>query len=235
MKENEARHPGFFAMCGDLVAKIIKFGKPGEYGGTKDEMVNEDADLEDANLLTSLVTYARGTNDGKGIHKIVLDIDMPAMLIPSSTPGHHHLIIDRTLDWPVYVKLLDALAEAGIVEQAYVSVSKSKGYTAIRTPWTKKEDDKPKKKESKVMASGGVLRATSPTFILSGTTTASEMTLLTPPTITFTTPFDSNGNLTYTTTPVQGVRINGEPPTDNDPFAIVDNEPSEAVQNGDPF
>lgn len=81
----------------------------------------------DANLVTS----ATGVGDW---HLPVLDLDVPHRLEPSSTEGHSHLYIDVPVKWDVYVKLLDALANAGIVERGYVEASKAKGATMVRKP-----------------------------------------------------------------------------------------------------
>ena len=77
--------------------------------------------------------------DDDGMHRPVLDIDFPAALIPSSTPGHFHLYLDKQMDFATYVILLDALATAGVIEKGYASVSKARGYTSARLPWVKKK------------------------------------------------------------------------------------------------
>lgn len=91
-------------------------------------------DINHANVITSRVY---GTGD---THKLLLDIDLPAQLLESTTPGHFHLYIDKAIPGPAYMKLLDALAEAGIIEQGYAGASKERGYTALRLPWIKKSD-----------------------------------------------------------------------------------------------
>jgi hypothetical protein len=88
---------------------------------------------EDANLVTSHV------KDDPGVHAVCIDIDMPCQLFESRTPGHHHLYIDKKIEWEAYVKLLRALAEAGIVEQGYVDASVAKGCTALRIPQVEQE------------------------------------------------------------------------------------------------
>jgi len=72
-------------------------------------------------------------------HRVMLDIDVPAVLVPSSTPGHHHLYIDVYVTWDKYVVLLDALADCGVVERGYVSASKERGFTAVRLPWVRRK------------------------------------------------------------------------------------------------
>lgn len=98
------------------------------YGG-----VVMDAPIDEANIMTSLVS-APGL-EGDGVHRVALDVDLPVMVLPSTTKGHHHLFIDSLLPWEDYLKLLDVLAEIGLVEQGYVSASRERGYTAVRLPW----------------------------------------------------------------------------------------------------
>lgn len=115
-----------------------------------------DADLETANLLSSEMVppdgwcaapqgavYA-GLGDqlagAKEFHRPVLDIDFPAKLVPSSTPGRFHLYLDKPMSWAAYEKLLTALADAGIVERGYVRASIERGATFVRLPWIKKGD-----------------------------------------------------------------------------------------------
>lgn len=81
-----------------------------------------------ANLVTSHM------KDAPGKHVVALDIDMPAQLFPSKTPGHYHLYIDKVMEWDDYVELLNALAKAGIIEQGYAAASIAKGCTALRLP-----------------------------------------------------------------------------------------------------
>lgn len=121
--------PSFFRLAKGLRAKIIEFNK-GEY--SEDITKEGNVPLEDANLVTSKIG---DTN----LHRVVLDLDMDAALIPSSTPGHHHLIIDVAMTQGQYFTLLEALRDAEIIEDGYYAASKAKGYTAIRTPWTKKK------------------------------------------------------------------------------------------------
>lgn len=88
-------------------------------------------DVAQANVITSRVV-------GTDLHKPVLDLDLPAKLLPSSTTGHFHLLIDRAMSWETYGALLNALADAGLVEPGYVSASLDRGYTAVRLPWVRK-------------------------------------------------------------------------------------------------
>lgn len=75
-----------------------------------------------------------------GMHRPALDIDVPVRLIPSSNPDHWHLYFPTVaLDDVAYFKLLDALAEAGILGAGFVRHSKRRGATWLRLPHVKKE------------------------------------------------------------------------------------------------
>lgn len=71
-------------------------------------------------------------------HIVALDIDVRTALIPSSSPGHYHLVFDRQVSWSVYTNLLRAMAEAGLVEWGYYDAAISRGETFLRLPWIKK-------------------------------------------------------------------------------------------------
>lgn len=109
---------------------------------------SETADLDQANLITSKVAgQPESSSDPfldlfgpSGRHKVVLDIDLPVTVLPSTTPGHHHLFIDHEVAWDDYVNLLEALATCGLVEPGYVNSSKQRGYSCVRLPWVKKVD-----------------------------------------------------------------------------------------------
>jgi hypothetical protein len=100
----------------------------------EDEVVDFRGDSVDANVTTSRVL-------GKDTHKVVLDLDLAAKLLPSSTPGHFHLYIDHEMTWKQYRRVLRALAAAGIIETGYLGASEHRGYTSVRLPWIKKENN----------------------------------------------------------------------------------------------
>jgi hypothetical protein len=79
-----------------------------------------------ANLVSSLCS------DGK--HRLVIDLDVPAHLEPSTTPGNHHLYIDVPMSWEDYRVLLHALKRAGIIETGYADVSVKQGQSFVRLP-----------------------------------------------------------------------------------------------------
>lgn len=68
------------------------------------------------------------------LHAPVLDIDFPVVVIPSTTPGHFHLYIEKEVCWTDYSMLLDALAECGIIEKGYARASQERGAAYVRVP-----------------------------------------------------------------------------------------------------
>lgn len=103
------------------------------------------SDVRRAQVTTSMVDTdalyePRGTPERWERHKVVLDIDVPAKLVPSSTPGHSHLYIDAEMSWEHYSAILIALGAAGVLEEGYVKASLSRKHTAVRLPWVKKPD-----------------------------------------------------------------------------------------------
>lgn len=83
---------------------------------------------------TEEATYAQYT---------ILDLDFPAELIASSTPGHYHLYLDKPISHAKWEALMVALAEAGIIEPGYANSSRSRGYNMVRLDRTKGQDGLP--------------------------------------------------------------------------------------------
>ena len=98
------------------------------------------ADLEqtqDPSEAKAITSVHRG---GGKMHNLVIDVDWPVHAIPSSTPGHFHLYVDKLIPWEKYKALLQALADAGIVEAGYAAASIDQGFTTVRAPWVRKDD-----------------------------------------------------------------------------------------------
>jgi hypothetical protein len=96
--------------------------------------------LAESNSVGSLY-LPMGDKDGglnSGYHKPVLDIDVPAMLVPSSTPGHHHLYIDKLIPWYEYARLLQTLGRVGIIQKGYMHASVERDGSWVRAPWIRK-------------------------------------------------------------------------------------------------
>lgn len=108
-----------------------KRGKNTYEEGFYTKIPDEAASIETAELISSLTK--------KGTHRPLLDLDIPVVVIPSSTPGHGHLYIDKEMPWKDYQKLLNCLADLDIIEHGYRGASLARGYSALRLPWIKKE------------------------------------------------------------------------------------------------
>lgn len=102
-----------------------------DYDGSQ-YLRGEVTSLDDANVVSSELY------DDRGRHTVALDIDHPARLVPSSTPGHWHLLIDVTMDWERYREVLIALAGAGVIQEGYMRASLEREGTHLRLPWVKK-------------------------------------------------------------------------------------------------
>lgn len=67
-------------------------------------------------------------------HMPVIDLDIECHLVPSSTPGHSHLYINKPMTKTELWALLEQMARIGLVEEGYVSASKRRGFSAVRHP-----------------------------------------------------------------------------------------------------
>jgi hypothetical protein len=128
-------------LSGQVLA-VVDFDAPtdGNY-----ERPTEEVTSDAANLITSKVRLGTDVESAFGttLHKPVIDIDLPVKVVESSTPGHHHLYIDKAMSWEKYRHLLEALAVAGLVEPGYVNASIDRGYSAVRLPWIHKGEPVP--------------------------------------------------------------------------------------------
>lgn len=73
-----------------------------------------------------------------GWHMPAIDVDVPCRLVPSTTPGHHHLLFDVPVLWEDYTDLLETLAQCGIVEDGYAKACQNRGASFLRLPWVRK-------------------------------------------------------------------------------------------------
>lgn len=112
---------------------------PGEYGTMDKEIRREVLWQQDANLVGSRLAGYPPETESESVHHLpVLDLDYHADLVPSSTPGHFHLYLDRSLSWEKYEKLLKVLAEVGILEKGYVDQALIRKQSFVRLPGTTK-------------------------------------------------------------------------------------------------
>jgi hypothetical protein len=96
-------------------------------------------EIDEAEALSSLVGV---DSVGNRLHHIAVDVDVPAWLVPSSTPGHAHLYVPLKVTEGAYFDWLDASAEIGLLEPGYVSACKSRGMTSVRAPWVVKGEER---------------------------------------------------------------------------------------------
>lgn len=111
----------------------------GGYDEHQDGAVVMDAPIQEANAITSLMDIP-GAASSITLHKPLIDIDHPVVVVESSTPGHSHLYIDLPMPWADVVKLLDVMVEVGLVEPGYADACKDDGYTTLRLPWVSKSE-----------------------------------------------------------------------------------------------
>lgn len=71
-------------------------------------------------------------------HAILIDLDVPAYLVDSSTPGHSHLYIDVSITKHQLFRILEALTDCGVVQSGFTNVSITRGHTSLRLPWVNK-------------------------------------------------------------------------------------------------
>lgn len=103
-----------------------------------DDQRNVTIEPAEAEAVSSLTRPAGIAEPAGGYHRPMLDLDFPAAVLPSSTEGHCHLYIDKALTWEQYEKLLDVMAEVGLLEEGYVRASKARKCTFLRLPWIRK-------------------------------------------------------------------------------------------------
>jgi hypothetical protein len=84
---------------------------------------------DNANVIAS-------ATDQPGVHMPVIDFDVPARLVPSSTPGHSHLYIDVPMSFDQMVAVLEALLHDPGIPEGYVKATKARGL--VRKPGVKK-------------------------------------------------------------------------------------------------
>lgn len=66
-----------------------------------------------------------------GLHLPVIDMDTPVRVLPSRRPGHSHLYLDTPMTWEHYVRLLAALADAGVIETGHFIRALDAGATFV--------------------------------------------------------------------------------------------------------
>jgi hypothetical protein len=130
--KTEALHSVWRSLADKLLLHRVDFGA-GYEPDAPEHGRESAAGYDDANVASSALAGR------PGCHAVVLDLDVPAWLVPSTTPGHSHLYADVACPWPDYLEFLRAAARIGLVEQGYVSACEACGYSSVRLPWVAKE------------------------------------------------------------------------------------------------
>jgi hypothetical protein len=91
-------------------------------------------DEAEATLVSSAVDGDDPWEGEQPLHLPALDLDFPAHLEPSSTPGHFHLYLNKEVEWDKYLKFLWAGHEAGILERGFVKAAELRKATFVRYP-----------------------------------------------------------------------------------------------------
>lgn len=114
--------------------KYYKIDKLNDSGTCPENDNRQPCSKAEANLISSEGTLFEEDE----FHYPVIDLDIPCRLIPSSTPGHFHLYIDHPVPQDKYLAMIQAMADAGVVQQFYAEAAKLRGATFVRPEWVKK-------------------------------------------------------------------------------------------------
>jgi len=139
-RNESADAAGLRALLNRLTAfKVLVWGRDSQAPDTSAPR-DEVTDLGQAQVVSSLHRPELHETGARDRHALVLDIDHPAWLVKSSTPGHFHLYVDVPGGIPHqdYMDLLGALATARVIETGYAGASASRGHSDVRLPWIKK-------------------------------------------------------------------------------------------------
>lgn len=135
---------GFTVPLRDMLSKMSRYAGinwEGEDYDPDDDGRYSVQDVEDTEAFGSHTHTSTDLLGGDTVtrhHMLALDIDVPAILRPSSTPGHHHLLVDLDIPEEDLFEFLDAAVKIGLIEEGYAEVSKSRGETFVRAPWVRK-------------------------------------------------------------------------------------------------
>jgi hypothetical protein len=128
--------------------ELYRTDRPLEHD-SQDKSWNEP-ERKPATHANATLVSSRLNLPGIDVHMPVLDLDVEAHLVPSSTPGHTHLYINQTVTWEKYEALLHALADCGILQRNYVRHSIGRRHaTFARYPGVTKKNEAQRIRETK--------------------------------------------------------------------------------------
>lgn len=138
-----------FVISDQPARKTAYTNKPLSTYGDTAIIADSPEQTDKVTLVSSLV--AGDVENWTSLHYPVIDIDIPAALIPSSTPGHSHLYFAPKggISHEKLVKLLRVMTECGIVEDGYTDAVQDQGCSFVRLPWVKKETNQDKEGKEK--------------------------------------------------------------------------------------
>lgn len=134
--EIKKQYPWLIRMADNLQRAFVDFliNADSKEGPTDERVVKDDTEWEESTAISSLIR--RGPNAGK--HILLLDLDCDHVYVPSSTPGHGHLIVNEPMDVQAMLGVLDQLSYAGIIEEGFAKSARHRGAAWLRLPWVKK-------------------------------------------------------------------------------------------------
>lgn len=96
------------------------------------------SDVEERFQTTREKATLIGSLCDDGLHAPVIDIDYDAELVPSSTPGHFHLFLNKKIPFDKYLKVLRAMDEAGLIDPGFYAMAAIRKQTFVRKPGIEK-------------------------------------------------------------------------------------------------
>lgn len=90
------------------------------------------ADLQNRHVANSNIITSIAHD---GFHYPVLNIDCPVTVVPSTIPGHSHVLIDHPVSRNQYFEMLQSLANVGIVNGNWLHEAQQLGASWVRLPW----------------------------------------------------------------------------------------------------
>lgn len=99
---------------------------------------DEDDRRKPAQDLASAEVLGSKYDPDDDLHVLMLDVDLELAVLPSTTPGHYHLVFDQGVPWEDYKDFLDACVKVGIVGEGYRNMAVKRGEAMLRPPWIRK-------------------------------------------------------------------------------------------------
>lgn len=114
-----------------------------ETGYEADKNRVEVKDMDQADVVGSLLKPGPFDDPEKRVHALLLDVDLPIHVIPSSTEGHSHLYLEVPGGIPHegYMALIALLGHLHVIEPGYAMASIRRGHSDLRPPWVKKGEE----------------------------------------------------------------------------------------------